>query len=380
MEKSKVYFTNFRTRGSENLLQKLQRLIKTAGIGNIDFNGKFTAIKIHFGEPGNIAYLRPNWAKAVADVVKELGGIPFLTDCNTLYVGKRKNAIEHMDAAYTNGFNPFATGCHVIIADGLKGTDEAYVPFPEGEYVKEAKVGQALMDADILISLSHFKLHEAAGIGGAIKNIGMGGGSRAGKMEQHNAGKPAVSEELCIGCGACARLCAHGAISFYNSTGAKCDKPGKGKVARIDHTKCVGCGRCIGACNQDATHPVEDNSNELLNRKMAEYAAAIVKGRPQFHISLILDVSPYCDCHAENDAPVIPDVGMFASFDAVALDQACADAMLKQPILPNTIMDNVKIINKDPSMSLHVGTDWRVQLEHAEKVGMGTRQYELIEI
>lgn len=393
MEKSKVYFTNFRTRGSENLLQKLQRLIKTAGIGNIDFNGKFTAIKIHFGEPGNIAYLRPNWAKAVADVVKDLGGIPFLTDCNTLYPGKRKNAIEHLEAAYTNGFNPFSTGCQIIIADGLKGTDEAYVPFPEGEYVKEAKVGQALMDADILISLSHFKLHEAAGVGGAIKNIGMGGGSRAGKMEQHNAGKPAINEDLCIGCGTCARACAQDAIRFYDAAGKssgmdnkacstdEADKiPGKGKKAKINYDKCVGCGRCIGSCNQDATYPVDDNSNELLNRKMAEYAAAIVKDRPQFHISLIVDVSPFCDCYALNDAPVIPDVGMFASFDAVALDQACADAMLKQPILPNTIMDNIKIVNKDPSMSLHVGTDWRVQLEQAEKVGMGTRQYELIEV
>lgn len=380
MEKSKVYFTNFRTKGSEDLLKKLQRLIKTAGIGQIDFDGKFTAIKIHFGEPGNLAYLRPNYAKAVADVVKELGGVPFLTDCNTLYPGKRKNALEHLEAAYTNGFSPFSTGCHVIIADGLKGTDEAYVPFPEGEFVKEAKVGHALMDADVLISLSHFKLHEAAGIGGAIKNIGMGGGSRAGKMEQHNAGKPEVDQSLCIGCGICAKSCAQNAIEFFDGNGVRCEKPGKACKARINCEKCVGCGRCIGACNQDATHPVESNSIELLNRKMAEYAAAIVKGRPQFHICLVVDVSPFCDCYALNDAPVIPDVGMFASFDAVALDQACADAMLKQPILPNTVMDNIKIVNKDPSMSLHAGTDWKIQLEQAEKVGMGSRSYELIEI
>lgn len=174
MEKAKVYFTDMRTGyGGLSLPQKLAKLIKAAGIGNIDFNKKFAAIKIHFGEPGNVSYLRPNYAKAVADVVKEFGGMPFLTDCNTLYVGRRKHALEHITAAYENGFSPFSTGCHVIIADGLKGTDEAYVPVPGGEVVKEAKIGKALMDADIIISLNHFKGHEAAGFGGAIKNIGM---------------------------------------------------------------------------------------------------------------------------------------------------------------------------------------------------------------
>lgn len=207
MEKAKVYFTDMRTGyGGLSLPQKLAKLIKAAGIGNIDFNKKFAAIKIHFGEPGNVSYLRPNYAKAVADVVKEFGGMPFLTDCNTLYVGRRKHALEHITAAYENGFSPFSTGCHVIIADGLKGTDEAYVPVPGGEVVKEAKIGKALMDADIIISLNHFKGHEAAGFGGAIKNIGMGGGSRAGKMEMHHDGKPQVDQSKCIGCHACERF------------------------------------------------------------------------------------------------------------------------------------------------------------------------------
>lgn len=139
-----------------------------------------------------------------------------MTDCNTLYVGRRKHALEHITAAYENGFSPFSTGCHVIIADGLKGTDEEYVAVPNGELVQEAKVGKALMDADIVISLSHFKGHEATGFGGAIKNIGMGGGSRAGKMEMHHDGKPHISERKCIGCGACARICAHGAPIIEN--------------------------------------------------------------------------------------------------------------------------------------------------------------------
>ena len=157
MKKAKVYFTDFRTPyGGPNMLEKLRALCIKAGMKKIDFKNKFVAIKLHFGEPGNLAYLRPNYAKVVADLVKELGGRPFLTDCNTLYVGRRKQALEHLDAAYENGFNPFATGCHVIIADGLKGTDEEYVTVPNGEYVKEAKIGKALMDADIVISLTHF--------------------------------------------------------------------------------------------------------------------------------------------------------------------------------------------------------------------------------
>ena len=195
MKKSKVYFTNLRTREGHNLLQKLEQLVKEAGIEQIDFENKFTAIKIHFGEIGNLAYLRPNYSRVLVDLVKAHGGKPFLTDCNTLYVGQRKNALDHMDTAYQNGYNPFATGCHVIIADGLKGTDEELVPI-SGEYVKEAKIGRAIMDADVFISLNHFKGHEATGFGGALKNIGMGCGSRAGKMEMHSSEKPFVDREL----------------------------------------------------------------------------------------------------------------------------------------------------------------------------------------
>ena len=151
MEKSKVYFTSMKVKSSSSLPKKLRALVVEAGIGQIDFENKFTAIKIHFGEPGNLAYLRPNYAKVIVDLVREMGGRPFLTDCNTLYVGRRKNALDHLDSAYENGFNPFATGCHVLIADGLKGTDETLVPI-DGEYVKEAKIGRAVMDADVFIS------------------------------------------------------------------------------------------------------------------------------------------------------------------------------------------------------------------------------------
>ena len=247
MQKSKVYFTDFHTEAyGDSLPTKLKKLMKKAEIQELDLDGKFVAIKMHFGELGNVSYLRPNYARAVVDVVKELGGKPFLTDCNTMYPGSRKNALEHLECAWQNGFTPLTVGCPILIADGLKGTDDVEIPVEGGEYVKNAKIGRAIMDADIFISLSHFKGHEMTGFGGAIKNIGMGCGSRAGKMEMHSAGKPFTNRDLCIGCGACQRICAHDAPTMTD-----------GKVS-IDHTKCVGCGRCIGLCPVDAIQPAEE--------------------------------------------------------------------------------------------------------------------------
>ena len=374
MEPSKVYFTDMRARPGTNLQQKLERLVRAAGIGDIDFADKYVAIKLHFGEPGNLSFLRPNWAKTVADVVKSLGGKPFLTDCNTLYVGRRKNALDHLDAAAENGFSPLSTGCQVIIADGLKGTDEVAVPVAGGEYVKEAKIGRAVMDADVFISLAHFKGHESTGFGGAIKNIGMGCGSRAGKMEMHCAGKPEVDKEKCRGCHMCARNCAHGAISFDEN-----------RRASIDHTKCVGCGRCLGVCNFDAIHNPNNAANDELNCRMAEYAKAVVDGRPAFSINIVTQVSPFCDCHAENDTAIIPDVGMFASFDPVALDQACADACNAMPVLPGSLLDERlhaegACDHHDHFTNTSPETDWRTCLAHGEKIGLGRRAYELVTV
>ena len=370
MEKSKVYFTDFRTRLGVSLTAKLQNLIKAAGINTIDMDGKFVAIKMHFGELGNLAYLRPNYAKAVADVIKENGGLPFLTDCNTLYPGSRKHALEHLDCANINGFNTVTTGCQIIIGDGLRGTDDIAVPVPNAEYCKEAYIGRAIMDADIFISLNHFKGHEMAGFGGAIKNIGMGCGSRAGKMHQHNSGQPHVIESKCRGCRRCSRECGSDAISY------------KDMKAWIDPEKCKGCGRCIGACAFDAIENNNWDAAQLLGRKMAEYTAAVVNGRPCFHISLITDVSPNCDCHGENDAPILPDIGMLASFDPVALDQACADLCNQaEPIRNSQLGDNLyspgwqcrhdHFLDSDPN------TKWKETLEHGEKIGLGTRNYEL---
>ena len=327
MEKAKVYFTDFRTVAfGDGLPAKLKKLIRKAGIGTIDMDGKFVAIKMHFGELGNISYLRPNYARAVVEVVKELGGKPFLTDCNTMYPGSRKNALEHLECAWENGFTPLTVGCPILIGDGLKGTDDIAVPVEGGEYVKEAKIGRAIMDADVFISLTHFKGHEMTGFGGTIKNIGMGCGSRAGKKEQHSSGKPHIAQDLCRGCRKCQRECANGGLVFDEER----------RKMHVNQDNCVGCGRCLGACNFDAIEFDNDDANALLNCRMAEYTKAVVDGRPGFHISLIVDVSPNCDCHCENDAPILPNLGMLASFDPLALDQACVDLCMQASPMANS--------------------------------------------
>ena len=374
MSKSTVYFTDFRTKAfGDGLPNKLRKLIRRAGIERLNMDGKFVAIKMHFGELGNISYLRPNYARAVVDVVKELGGKPFLTDCNTMYPGSRKNALEHLYCAWENGFTPLTVGCPILIGDGLKGTDDIEVPVAGGEYVRAAKIGRAIMDADVFISLTHFKGHEMTGFGGTIKNIGMGCGSRAGKTEQHSNGQPTINPEACRGCRRCQRECANGGLEFDEAA----------RRMRVNTKNCVGCGRCLGACNFDAISFGDNAALTELNCRMAEYTKAVVDGRPNFHISLVVDVSPNCDCHCENDAPILPNLGMFASFDPLALDPACVDACLAAAPLPNSqLSDHMAekgfIDHHDHFKNSTPESEWRSCLEHAEKIGLGSREYELV--
>ncbi|MDR3153051.1 MAG: DUF362 domain-containing protein [Deltaproteobacteria bacterium] len=363
-EPARVFFTSMRCSLGDSLLMKLQRLLKAGGFEGIDFRKKFAAIKIHFGEPGNLAFLRPNFARTVARRITQLKGYPFLTDCGTLYVGRRTHALSHLDAAFENGYGPYAAGCHIIIGDGLKGTDEVDVPVPGGILLTSAKIGRAIMDADVVISLNHFKGHEVTGFGGAIKNVGMGSGSRAGKMAMHNDSKPQVKPKACVGCGECKRFCAQDAITF------------KGKKASIDHGKCVGCGRCLASCPHDAIVNSWSSGPESVSFKTAEYARAVLAGRPSYHVNVVNQVSPYCDCHSESDAAVIPDIGIFCGRDIVAVDRASIDAVNLATSLPGTLGTEGKG-KKGILKSIHPTTDWRSQLDHAEKIGLGTQKYEI---
>lgn len=366
--KSKVYFTDFRTSQGNGIYDKLDRIFEESGLADMDFEGKFTAIKLHFGERGNLAFLRHQYCSKLVDFIKARGGKPFLTDCNTLYTGSRTNALDHLDTATENGFNPLTCHANVIIADGLKGNDEVEVPVEGAVYCPTAKIGKAIAEADIIISLTHFKGHESTGFGGTFKNLGMGCGSRAGKKDQHSGGKPMVHEEKCISCKKCVTVCAHDAQDF--STG-KCF---------IDQNKCVGCSRCIEVCPTGAIYKTGDEDFSILNRKIAEYTKAVIAGKPNFHISVVMDISPYCDCYGYNDAPIVPDVGIFASSDPVALDQACADEVNKMPIIENSRLGEMPHTHHDHFTDSHPNTNWREGIAWGEKLGLGSKDYELIKL
>ena len=373
MASSQVFFTNLRTTPTSNLLDKMERLVRRAGIAGIDFENRFAAIKIHFGEPGNMAYLRPQYAARMAGLLRSLGAKPFLTDANTLYSGRRANAVDHLQSAMENGYNPISAQCQVIIADGLKGIDYREIEI-DGEYCKAPKIGAAVADADIVISMTHFKGHEQTGFGGTLKNLGMGCASVGGKLELHCAAQPVVKTENCRGCNICVKHCAHDAIHLNPE-----------RKAEIDYSKCVGCGQCIALCQYDSASMGANDTSERLNYKIAEYTKAVLKDKPNFHVSFIMNVSPECDCWNHNDAAVVPDLGIAASFDPVALDKACADVVIHAPALQtvNRLTESrphEHLEDTDKFRLMHPDTDWLAGLTHAEKIGIGNMQYELIEV
>lgn len=373
MASSQVFFTNLRTTPTSNLLDKMERLVRRAGIAGIDFENRFAAIKIHFGEPGNMAYLRPQYAAWMAGLLRSLGAKPFLTDANTLYSGRRANAVDHLQSAMENGYNPISAQCQVIIADGLKGIDYREIEI-DGEYCKAPKIGAAVADADIVISMTHFKGHEQTGFGGTLKNLGMGCASVGGKLELHCAAQPVVKTENCRGCNICVKHCAHDAIHLNPE-----------RKAEIDYSKCVGCGQCIALCQYDSASMGANDTSERLNYKIAEYTKAVLKDKPNFHVSFIMNVSPECDCWNHNDAAVVPDLGIAASFDPVALDKACADLVIHAPALQtvNRLTESrphEHLEDTDKFRLMHPDTDWLAGLTHAEKIGIGNMQYELIEV
>ena len=192
-------------------------------------------------------------------------------------------------------------------------------------------------------------------------------------MIMHSDGKPQVNATKCTGCKLCAKFCNEQAFTF-----------GTNNRAKIDHKKCVGCGRCIGVCNQHAINPACDASNDRLNYKMVEYAQAVLEGRPNFHISIVNQVSPYCDCHGANDVGIVPDIGMFAAFDLVALDKACIDAVNAATPIADSALSECKQKHKDAMghpdhlTNIHPSTDWRGQITHAETIGLGTGNYSLV--
>jgi len=366
---SKVYFTDMRSSAKENLLSKVVRLADMLDLKQIVPPRGLVAIKLHFGEKGNTAYIRPPFVRQIADRVRALGAFPFLTDANTLYVGTRADSVSHLHTAVENGFSFSVVNAPLIIADGLRGASYAAVKIQQ-EVVKTAYVGKEIAEADGLISLAHFKGHELSGFGGTLKNLGMGCASRRGKMVQHADVSPKITRKKCVGCGECVEHCSQSAIALQE------------EKAVIDSKKCIGCGECILICSNKAIDVRWNEDMVLFQKKMVEYALAALhgkKGKVAF-LNFLTQISPACDCYGHSDAPIVHDLGIMASVDPVAIDQASVDMVNRQKALEGTSLAANKNSGEDKFGALYPKVDWGIQLVHGEKIGLGSRQYELVTI
>jgi uncharacterized Fe-S center protein len=354
--REKVFFIPASVNESHKLIaQKVKKLFLMLGLVEHIDEGAFVALKIHFGEKGNTGYIRPSWLSDIIDQLKTLRARPFFVETNTLYVGQRSNSVDHLKLAAEHGFSQEKTGIPVIIADGLIGRDDAEIAVSLPR-IKSAKVASAVLNSGILICLNHYTGHISTGVGAAIKNLGMGCASRAGKLEQHSDAHPRVNPKVCTNCALCLDYCPAGAIAQADGS------------AFIVNEKCIGCGECLVVCNVGAVKHRWDQDYIRVQEKMAEYAFAIrrkFQNRIGF-INFILTVTKDCDCMSTKGKIIAEDVGILASVDPVALDKASTDLVIERSGL-----DVLRRAND---------VDWAVQLRHGERIGLGNMDYDLIEL
>ncbi len=364
-----VYLTDVRTRPGRSLLDKIDGLLKRVKAARRVKKDDVCAVKLHFGERGNCAFIRPVMIRVVVDHLRALGCRPFLTDTNTLYKGSRSDAVSHIETAVRNGFDYAVVGCPLVIADGLKGKSSVKVPIG-GELLSEVSIARGIWDADSLVVVSHFKGHELSGFGGALKNMGMGCAAREGKLVQHSTLGPAIDAGQCKGCKRCISYCPAGAISVA------------GKTATIEGHKCIGCGECILICPNGAVQVQWNEAQDHFQKKIVEHAAGALKGKEgrTVFINFLMQVSPACDCYPNNDAPIVPDIGILASLDPVAIDAASVDLVNARDALPGTALKRGSKAGRDKFRALYPDVDWNVQLDHAAKMGLGSREYKIVKV
>ena len=366
---SKVYCIDLRTSHKENLYGKLERLLNRTGLARTIKKRDLVAVKLHFGETGNTAYIRPVFIGKISRMIKALGGFPFLTDSNTLYAGTRGNSANHIETALYNGFTYSTVDAPIIIADGLRGRSEIAVSI-KGNHFDQAYIGAEIVNADALVSVAHFKGHELSGFGGTIKNVGMGSASRRGKLAQHSSLSPKVKSKKCIGCGDCVVHCSQKALTLVE------------KKAVINADKCIGCGECILICENEAIQIRWNQSIPIFQENMVEYTLAVLKNkkRKALFINFITDVSPACDCYDFNDAPIVRNIGIVASIDPVAIDQASVDLVNQEAALPGCCLTENTAPGEDKFGALYPKVDWHIQLKYAEKLKLGRCNYDLVTI
>jgi uncharacterized Fe-S center protein len=342
------------------MLHKLSELSSRVGLREVIQERDIVAVKTHFGEAGSTAFVPVMYVRTLVEEVKKAGGRPFVTDSNTLYVGGRATAINHLRTAAANGFTMETVGAPIIIADGLKGHDFVEVEI-EGEILKKVKIASAFVQSDAYVVISHLTGHEFMGFGCAIKNVGMGMGSRGGKQQMHSDIKPAVNRDRCTGCGQCIKWCPAGAITLLEKE--------KKKVARIDRELCMGCGECTIMCFKGAIQARLTGVLENSQKKVVEYVMGALKEKENkvVYFNFLINITPDCDCWNYSDAPVTENIGILASRDIVAIDQASLDLLNERA-------------GRDVYRELYPNVDYARQIEYAERMGLGTREYRLISI
>lgn len=363
---SKVFFTNFRSRSkAENKVSMLDKIFETVGFASFIQESHLTAVKLHFGEEGNDAFIKPVLVRPIVEKIRECGAEPFLTDTNTLYYGSRHDSVEHLKTAIMHGFDYAVVGAPLIIADGLLGDN--WISVPVGlKHFHEVKIAGDIQISDTMVVLSHFKGHGMSGFGGAIKNLAMGCAAAPGKIEQHQCAKPVITEE-CSGCGKCIESCPVSAILIRDQR------------AFIDEVICIGCNNCLANC-PDSSMKLDQEAIVPFMERMVEYAYGAVKNKQGKvgYINFLMDITPDCDCEAFSDTPIVPDIGILASHDPVAIDTASYDLVNQQTGLEGTILEHHHQKGRDKFQGVWEGVEGRIQLSYAEDIGLGTTQYELI--
>ena len=367
--KAKVFFADMRTTVMKNITRKINQLLEKTGVGGIIDREDMVAVKLHFGEKGNTAFIRPVFIRDIVQKIYKCGGKPFLTDANTLYRGERAEAVSHLNIALEHGFNFVTISAPVIIADGLRGNDAVKVKI-SGKHFSEVFIGSSICHSDVIVSVAHFKGHELTGFGGTLKNLGMGCAAREGKLRQHSIIAPKIKQKECIACGKCTKWCPADAIEMA------------GDKFRINPEKCTGCAECITVCPKGAVKIRWDGTNDVFQEKMVEYAHGAIKDKKgkSLFMNFLMDITPACDCFGHSDRQIVPDIGILCSLDPVAIDQASVDLLnTEQGITESALMAGYER-GQDKIRGLYPKIDWEIQLNYAEKLAIGTRDYELIKV
>jgi len=355
---SKVFFIKAAVKDGEQLIsQKARKLFKAGKFGRCFKQGDFTVVKVHVGEPPNNTYIKSPCIKGLVEELLVLKTKPFIADTSTLYTGRRHNAIDHAILAHEHGFNVSTLGIPFIAPDGIFGTSETPVQI-DGELNKEVLIASDIIRCQSILSVAHFTGHPATCAAATLKTLGMGCTSRKGKMRQHAALKPSISNK-CTRCGECFRYCPADAITLDDVK------------AHIDADKCIGCGECLAVCRFDAVEYDWDAENKVLQKNVAEHAMGVLKGKENRAVffNYVISVSRDCDCFDKpNIRKIVDDIGIAVSTDPVAVDKAALDLVeTRGGGKLAKLLENNKL---DP----------RYQIEHAERIGLGSTDYELIEV